>query len=97
MVSSLHFYHLPKIKLLYMGKPFCNMSLGLILCDNKVVSPLLIYNKKQKMSIERKKKMKDIFIENGERKFKLVPNITVDSLGTETVTVGVEEIGRAHV
>ena len=29
--------------------------------------------------------MKDIFIENGERKFKLVPNIAVDSLGQETV------------
>ena len=39
--------------------------------------------------------MKDIFIENGERKFKLVPNITVDSLGTETVTVGVEEVAQA--
>lgn len=37
------------------------------------------------MSIERKKKMKDIFIENGERKFKLVPNIATDSLGTETI------------
>ena len=35
--------------------------------------------------------MKDIFIENGERKFKLVPNIAVDSLGQETVTVGLEE------
>lgn len=39
--------------------------------------------------------MKDIFIENGERKFKLVPNIAVDSLGTETVTVGVEEVAQA--
>lgn len=39
--------------------------------------------------------MKDIFIENGGRKFKLVPNITVDSLGTETVTVGVEEVAQA--
>ena len=38
--------------------------------------------------------MKDIFIENGERKFKLVPNIAVDSLGTETVTVGVEEVAQ---
>ena len=39
--------------------------------------------------------MKDIFIENGERKFKLVPNITVDSLGQETVTVGLEEVAQA--
>ncbi|WP_291626019.1 hypothetical protein [Clostridium sp.] len=39
--------------------------------------------------------MKDIFIENGERKFKLVPNIVVDSLGQETVTVGVEEVAQA--
>lgn len=39
--------------------------------------------------------MKDIFIENGERKFKLVPNIAVDSLGQETVTVGVEEVAQA--
>ena len=39
--------------------------------------------------------MKDIFIENGERKFKLVPNIATDSLGQETVTVGLEEIAQA--
>lgn len=39
--------------------------------------------------------MKDIFIENGERKFKLVPNIAVDSLGQETVTVGLEEVAQA--
>ena len=39
--------------------------------------------------------MKDIFIENGERKFKLVPNIATDSLGQETVTVGVEEVAQA--
>ena len=49
------------------------------------------------MSIERKKKMKDIFIENGERKFKLVPNIAVDSLGQETVTVGVQEVAQAMI
>ena len=39
--------------------------------------------------------MKDIFIENGERKFKLVPNIAVDSLGQETITVGLEEVAQA--
>ena len=39
--------------------------------------------------------MKDIFIENGERKFKLVPNIAVDNLGQETVTVGLEEVAQA--
>ena len=39
--------------------------------------------------------MKDIFIQNGERKFKLVPNIAVDSLGQETVTVGLEEVAQA--
>lgn len=39
--------------------------------------------------------MKDIFIENGERKFKLVPNIATDSLGQETITVGLEEIAQA--
>ena len=39
--------------------------------------------------------MKDIFIENGERKFKLVPNIATDSLGQETVTVGLEEVAQA--
>ena len=41
--------------------------------------------------------MKDIFIENGERKFKLVPNIAVDSLGQETVTVGLEEVAQAMI
>lgn len=39
--------------------------------------------------------MKDIFIEKGERKFKLVPNIAVDTSGLETVTVGVEEVAQA--
>ena len=39
--------------------------------------------------------MKDIFIENGERKFKLVPNIATDSLGQETITVGLEEVAQA--
>ena len=39
--------------------------------------------------------MKDIFIENGERKFKLVPNIATDSLGQETVTVGLEEVAHS--
>ena len=33
--------------------------------------------------------------ENGERKFKLVPNIATDSLGQETVTVGLEEVAQA--
>ena len=39
--------------------------------------------------------MKDIFIENGERKFKLVPNIVTDSLGQETATVGLVEVAQA--
>lgn len=39
--------------------------------------------------------MKDIFIEKGERKFKLVPNIAVDTSGLETVTVGLEEVAQA--
>ena len=39
--------------------------------------------------------MKDIFIEKGERKFKLVPNIAVDTSGLETITVGLEEVAQA--
>ena len=38
--------------------------------------------------------MKEVIIENGERKFKLVPNIATDSLGQETITVGLEEIAQ---
>ena len=70
MFSSLHFYHLLKIKLLYIGKPFCSVSLGLILCDNKVgFSIVLIYHKKQKMSTRTNCKIlvkNKIYTERGE-------------------------------